>query len=553
MRLPKRAADTGTGSTTTLARLLLAVSVAAAMTGCSLFKSAPPPPPPAPPAAAPVPPPPPPPVPKPDPVAAPTAVAPVAAGTIVHAWITSGDQSRLLAPGPDAAFGPLDLEEPPYAGSRFGDTSFTPEPGGLPIIDIDPAQQFQTMLGFGVGMSDTSAWLLMHKLSDEQRHGLLQELYGPRSDLRLELVRVSVGAGEFSRQHYSFNDLPPGAGQSDIAASRFSIDPQRDAVLPALKATQELAPQLRIFAAPWSAPAWMKPDASLLQGTLRPEAYDAYARYLQRYLDVFRDEGLPVYALSVQNEPLRKQADYPAMAFEAAARVKFIGAHLGPLLTRSNPSVRILDGEQSWDAIEPPQQVLADPAAAPYVRGIAWHCYGGQVEAQSAVHDTPPPRDVYLTECSGGQWAPEWRDGLLHFSRSALVGATRNWARGVMLGNLALDDDGGPHVGGCRNCRGLVTIGEGGEIRRNVEYFALAHASRFVQPGARRIASGSRTAALEHVAFVNPDGSLVLLVVNPAPQERAFAVRLAGQGYHYRLPAASVATLLWRTGAPTSP
>ena len=545
-----RAMEAGKWSTGQLACLLLAVCVCACMAGCSLFKSAPPPLPPVS-AAAPPPPPPRPPVPAPDPATPRIAPPSSVAGMTVRAWITSGDQSRLLAPGPDAVFGALDLEEAPYAGSRFGEASFTPDPGGLPIIDIDPAQQFQSMLGFGVALSDSSAWLLMHKLSAEQRHGLLQELYGPRSDLRLQLVRVSIGAAEFSREHYSLNDLPP--GQSDIAVAAFSIERQRDALLPVLKAAQELAPQLRIFAAPWSAPAWMKSDGSLLQGTLRPEAYDAYARYLRRYLDVYRDEGLPVYALSVQNEPLRKQADYPAMPFEAAARVRFVGAHLGPLLTRSHPAVRILDGEQSWDATEPPQQVLADPAAAPYVRGLAWHCYGGQVEAQSAVHDSPPMRDVYLTECSGGQWAPEWRDGLLHFSRTALIGATRNWARGVMLGNLALDSNGGPHVGGCRNCRGLVTLGEGGDISRNVEYFALAHASRFVQPGARRIASGSRSAAVDHVAFINPDRSLVLLVVNPAPQPREFVVRLGGQGFRYRLPAASVATLLWQADSQISP
>ena len=549
-----RAAHSGRQTMNKLACLLLAAGLAlgagAGLGGCSLFKSAPPPAP-APPAAPPVPPPPPPPVPVPDPPVAAIALPPVAPGVAVHAWITSGDQRLLLAPGPAAEFGELKLEEPSYAGSRFGDTSFTPDPSGLPIIDIDPAQQFQSMLGFGAMLSDTSAWLLMHQLSAEQRQGLLQELYGPRSDLRLELVRVSIGAGEFSREHYSLNDLPP--GQSDNAASGFSIERQRDAVLPVLKAMRELAPQLRIFAAPWSAPAWMKTDGSLLQGTLKPDAYDAYARYLQRYLDVYRDEGLPVYALSVQNEPLRKQADYPAMGFEAAARAGFIGAHLGPLLTRSHPEVRIIDGEQSWDAPEPPQQVLADSAAAPYVRGIAWHCYGGQVDAQSALHDNAPARDVYLSECSGGQWAPEWRDGLLHFSRSAVIGALRNWARGVMLGNLALDQSGGPHVGGCRNCRGLVTIGEGGDISRNVEYFALAHASRFVLPGARRIASGSRSAALEHVAFANPDRSLVLLVVNPAPQAREFAVRIGTQGFRYLLPAASVATLRWQSGTPISP
>jgi glucosylceramidase len=547
----------------------------ATLSGCSLFKKAPPPPP-AVPAAEPAPPPPPPPPrPKPDapvkPIAVPAAAS--ATGTLVHAWITSGDRSRLLAPGADASFAALSLDEPAYAGSRFGATSFAPDPSGLPIIDIDPAQQFQAMLGFGVTLSDTSAWLLMHRLSAEQRQGLLQELYGPRSDLRLELVRVGIGAGEFSREHYSLNDLAPAGSQDDHAASRFSIEPQRDALLPVLKATQALAPQLRIFGVPWSAPAWMKSEPSLLQGTLRPDAYDAYARYLQRYLDVYRDEGLPVYALSVQNEPLRQQADYPAMPFEAAARARFVGAHLGPLLTRRNPDVRIVDGEQSWDAAEAVQQGLADPAAAAYVRGIAWHCYGGQVAAQTRVHGAaqaaeqdralgeapaagpspPAVRAAYLTECSGGDWAPDWREGLLHFARTALVGASRNWASGIMLGNLALDERGGPHIGGCRNCRGLVTIADGGDISRNVEYFALAHASRFVQPGARRIASGSRSAALEHVAFANPDGSLVLLIVNPAAQPRDFAVRMAGQGFRYRLPAASVATLLWQAKSPTAP
>jgi glucosylceramidase len=235
------------------------------------------------------------------------------------------------------------------------------------------------------------------------------------------------------------------------------------------------------------------------------------------------------------------------MLFEPAARAKFIATQLGPLLTVDYPKVRILDGEQSWDDTAGLLQVLSNPEAGPYVRGVAWHCYAGEVAVQGQVRAAaPPPRDVYLSDCSGGQWAPGWRDGLLHFGRSAVVGSLRHWARGVMLGNLALDQSGGPHLGGCRNCRGLVTIdAETGEVSRNVEYFALAHASRFVLPGARRIASGSRSAALEHVAFANPDHSVVLIVVNPAPQERAFLVRMSGQGFRYRLPPASMATLRW--------
>lgn len=523
----------------------LSLALLACLAGCSLFKKDPPPPPPPPPAEKPLPPPPPPPVPKPDAPLAAIAPPAVVAGTAVHAWITSGDQSMLLAPGPDAAFGPAESIEPAYAASRFGPESFKPDPSGTPIIDIDPARQFQSMLGFGLTLSDTSAWLLRQKLSEEQRAALLQELYGPKSDLKLGLVRVAVGSSDFSLEHLSLDDAP--AGQGDPALSAFSIEPQRANLLPMLKQLQTLEPSLHIFAVPYSAPAWMKTEDSLYKGTLRADAFASYARYLKRYLDVYREEGLDVYALSVQNEPQRKEADFPAMPFDAAARAKFIATQLGPLMTVSYPELRILEGEQSWDDTAGLQDLLAESATSPYVRGVAWHCYAGEVAQQSQLRAaTPPPRDVYLSDCSGGQWAPGWRDGLLHFARTAVVGSTRHWARGVMLGNLVLDEEGGPHLGGCRNCRGLVTLHvDTGEISRNVEYFALAHASRFVLPGARRIASGSRSAALDHVAFLNPDRSLVLIVVNPAPEEASFLVRMNGQAFRYRLPAASLATLRW--------
>ena len=523
--------------------LILALLVGLA--GCSLFKKDPPPPPAPPPAEKPLPPPPPPPVPKPDAPLAAIVPPLVSAGTQVQAWITSGDQSLLLAPGSGAAFAPADSIEAPYAGSRFGPASFTPDPSGTPIIDIDPAQQFQSMLGFGLTLSDTSAWLLRQKLGEEQRAALLQELYGPQSDLKLSLVRVSVGPSDFSLEHVSLDEAP--AGQGDAALAAFSIEPQRANLLPVLKQLQALEPSLHILAVPYSAPAWMKTEDSLYKGTLRADAYAAYARYLLRYLEVYREEGLDIYALSVQNEPQRKEADFPAMPFEAAARAKFIATQLGPLLTVNYPQLRILEGEQSWDDTAGLQDLLAESATSPYVRGMAWHCYAGEVAAQSQLRDAaPPPRDVYLSECSGGQWAPGWRDGLLHFARTAVVGSTRHWARGVMLGNLVLDEEGGPHLGGCRNCRGLVTLHEdSGEVTRNVEYFALAHASHFVLPGARRIASGSRSGALDHVAFLNPDRSLVLVVVNPAPQVTNFLVRMNGLAFRYSLPAASVATLRW--------
>lgn len=191
--------------------------------------------------------------------------------------------------------------------------------------------------------------------------------------------------------------------------------------------------------------------------------------------------------------------------------------------------------------------MLADPLARPYVAGVAWHCYAGDVSAQTRVHNAYPDRETYFTECSGGAWAPVWSDNLLWNVRTLVIGATRGWARGVLLWNLALDENHGPHLGGCGDCRGVVTINSAtGEVTRNAEYYALAHASRFVRPGAQRIDSSSGVNGLDSVAFRNADdGSLALLVANSAAATRTFTVRQAGETFAYVLPAGSVATFVW--------
>lgn len=476
---------------------------------------------------------------------------PAARAGTVQVWITSGDGSRLLARAADAVLAPVSWPETPYAGSVFS-AEYRARPSDPLIIDIAPGARHQQMLGFGAALSDSSAWLIRHRLDAGQRAALLDELFGDAPALQLELVRVSVGGSEFSRRHDSLDEM--GAGQSDPGLSAFSIESQREDLLPLLRQLRALRPDLRIMAVPWSAPAWMKTGDSLIGGSLRGAAHGVYARYLLRYLDVYRDEGLPVWSLSVQNEPRREPSDHPGMRFDPQERASFIATQLGPALAGRDPPVRLLDGEQDWDGPDGPLRVLADRAAAPYVGGTAWHCYGGDVAAQEAVHAARPELDLFITECSGGEWAPLWSDGLLHFVRTALIGGARHWARGVMLGNLALDGDHGPHLGGCRDCRGLVTIA-GGTVTRNVEYYALAHASRFVRAGAYRVDSDSRRAGLEHVAFVNPDHSLVLIVANPGREACAFGVRMAGQGFRYTLPAASVATLRWQAppGTPSSP
>jgi glucosylceramidase len=181
------------------------------------------------------------------------------------------------------------------------------------------------------------------------------------------------------------------------------------------------------------------------------------------------------------------------------------------------------------------------------VQGVAWHCYGGDVSAQGKVHDAHPDKDVYFTECSGGEWAPKFADNLKWTVANLVIGATRNWARGVAMWNLALDENHGPHLGGCGNCRGIVTINsKTGAVTRNVEYYAFAHASKFVARGAYRIESNEPNAELPNVAFRNPDGSLVLIVLNSSVSPQRIAVRDGFASFSYSMPAEAVATFVWR-------
>jgi glucosylceramidase len=444
----------------------------------------------------------------------------------VEVFVTTGDRAKLL--------------------SREADVRFTQLPSTVSTIDVDEAVRFQEIVGFGASLTDASAWLIQHKLTPERREALLQELFGREPGLGFSFVRLDMGASDFSLRHYSYDDMP--AGQTDPTLAHFSIDPDRAETLPILKRALAINPRLKVMASPWSAPAWMKSTGSMIKGTLRPEAYGPFAEYFRKFIDAYATEGVPIYAITIQNEPHFEPENYPGMRLEPAARARFVSEHLGPLFARTGIATRILDWDHNWDEPKSPLQVLADSSARRYVSGVAWHCYGGDVSAQSAVRDAHPDKDVFFTECSGGAWAPRFEENLVWMMHNLIIGGTRNWARGVLMWNLALDEQYGPHTGGCGNCRGVVTINSAnGSVVRNEEYYAFGHTSRFVRPGARRIASSSGVDGIESVAFRNADdGSKSLIVVNSNAREKTFAVRASGRTFSYTLPAGAVATFRWR-------
>ncbi len=454
--------------------------------------------------------------------------AAVAANDVVQTWVTTADKSRLFARERDTRFGRSGAHE-----NR---------------IEVDLERRYQEMVGFGASFTDSSAWLIQTKLKEPQRATLLQELFGrEKGGLGFSFTRITIGASDFSLQHYSLDDPPNGAPDPNL--THFSIEPHRAELLPVLRAARAINPSLRIVASPWSPPGWMKTSGSMIGGRLREEAQPLLADYLVKFVDAYATEGVPIYALTLQNEPNFEPDDYPGMKLEPRERARIIGLHLGPALAQRRNAPLILDWDHNWDNPSSPLEVLSHTRAAQYIAGVAWHCYYGDVSAQNVVHDAHPDKDAYMTECSGGEWEPEWEDSLRWMTRALIIGSTRGWSRGVSLWNLALDERHGPYAGGCKTCRGVVTINSTtGAITRNVEYYVLAHASKFVRPGARRIESSTGVNGLESVAFQNADdGSLVLLVLNDAQEQRRFSVHQGGKSFAHTLLPGSVATFTWDT------
>src|SRR6266581_2478817 len=432
------------------------------------------------------------------------------------------------------------LEKPPL---QFGSSRIP-----ALTIEVNDSHTYQQIDGFGASFTDSSAWLISQKLTAPQRRELLQMLFDPKKGIGLSMLRQPMGASDFALKNYTYDDMPP--GQADPDMKHFSLDHDRAYILPLLREALALNPNLKIIASPWSPPGWMKTSGSMIQGALLPSAYSPFAKYFVRFVQEYEAADVPIYAITMQNEPLHIPGDYPGMGMTVREQMEFLANNLGPAFREARLKTKILVFDHNWDLIEYPIQVLSDPKAAAFAAGTATHCYGGNVTAQNELRERFPGKDIWMTECSGG----EWQTGkLLPQQVRLVIGATRNWAKSVVLWNLALDQDHQPYLGGCTNCRGLITVNHAAQpsqVVPTVDYTALAHASKFVAPGAYRVESNSfDQGSLEDVAFRNPDGSLVLLVLNGSGASVTFNIAWGAKFASYKLAGGAVATFRWNSSA----
>jgi len=424
--------------------------------------------------------------------------------------------------------------------------TFHSERSNALTIVVDDSVKYQEIDGFGASLTESSAWLLRHKLNDTQRRDALEMLFDRKKGIGLSMLRQPMGASDFALSAYSYDDLPP--GQTDQELAKFSVAHDRADILPVLKEILAVNQSLKVIGSPWSPPGWMKTSQSMIQGSLLPSAYDAFALYFVSYVREYQTAGVPIFAVTMQNEPLNVPNDYPGMGMTAGEQAAVLRDHLGPAFQKAGLQTKILVFDHNWDLIQFPVSVLNDRKAASYAAGIATHCYGGYVTAQNELHQRFPEKGIWMTECSGGEWQ---KGKLLQQQVELIIATTRNWAKSVILWNLALNQNHEPFLGGCTTCRGVITVDDStspAQVKPSVDYTALGHASKFVEAGARRIESNTFGAGgLEDVAFQNPDGSIVLIVLNTSESPQPFNLNWHRQSAQYSLRGAEVATFVWNT------
>jgi glucosylceramidase len=341
---------------------------------------------------------------------------------------------------------------------------------------------------------------------------------------------------------FTYDDLKP--GETDPGLEKFDFGPDKTSVIPALKKILAINPKIKILGSPWSAPAWMKTNGDLKGGSLKPEYYDTYAQYFVKFIAGMKAAGIKIDAVTPQNEPLNPK-NTPSMVVEAAEEAAFIGKSLGPAFRKTGIDTRIIVYDHNCDRPDYPLTILNDSEARQYVDGSGFHLYEGEITALSKVHDAYPQKNLYFTE---QMVVDERGDPRLHIAAPVarlIVGAPRNWSRNVLLWNLAADPEFKPHTdnGGCPVCEGAITL-DGNNVTRNLAYYTVAHATKFVPPGSVRIQS-STLDKLPNVAYETPGGKYVVIVANTSGTAQTFQIRFHGESIVSTLSGGAAATYVW--------
>ena len=454
-------------------------------------------------------------------------------GPAVSIVLTTDDQSRQLQAQPA--------------------THFTTASGGSNLIYVDETQTYQPIEGFGAAFTDSAAYLLNEIAPKSALNTVMSDLFTRTGNgIGLSFMRTPMGASDLARSMYSYDD---NNGVADPTLANFSISHDQADVIPIILQARQLNPQMKLMANPWSPPGWMKTSNSMIGGALQSTMYAPFAGYFVKYLQAYSAAGINVDYISLQNEPLFVPADYPGMCMPPSPgggcgavapptdQTTALRDYILPALSAASLTTKVLVYDHNWDTPTYPQSVLADPTiqASAQVAGSAWHGYGGTPGAMITIQNYFPAKGNYQTEHSGGSWVSDQ----VKADFEEVTQVMRNSGRAYVKWSLALDQNLGPHTGGCGTCTPIVTVSSSsGAITYDIEYYTLGHFSKYVLPGAVRIYS-SNAQGIVSAAFLNSDGSKALVAFNDSASTQSFSVQWGNQSFAYTLPSLAGATFTW--------
>jgi len=412
-------------------------------------------------------------------------------------------------------------------------------------VTLDLSTTYQVMNGFGASITDSSSYVMTKYLSADALQQALVKLFDPTEGVGLDFLRQPMGASDFSSVgNFSYDD-----GNADPTLTNFNITQDLKATIPLLKQSLAINPDIFVLATEWSPPAWMKNNHSM-NGSgsgggdpgLNQADYQSLAQYFVKFIQAYAAQGVTVNAVTPQNEPLNGAAAYPGMGLDGPSELSLIAQDMGPAFKAANLSTLIWAYDHNWDHEEYPEQIMSDATAAGFTEGAAFHSYGGDPSAMTTFHNKFPTKSIYMTECSGG----DWQDDPFANTIELEISSTANWAQGISLWNMALDENDGPKNNGCNDCRGVITVNsKTSAVTYTVDYYALGHFSKFVRPGALRISSQSSNGAFNQVAFKNKDGRLAVIGHNTGRNTITVQIGSGASAMNVSVPANAAVTVAW--------
>lgn len=426
------------------------------------------------------------------------------------------------------------------------------------VLTVDVQQTFQDVVGAGAAFSGSTTYLLQERLNVSQRETLMKFMFGSFEEhqgAQFNAMRIVMGTCDFSLENYTYDDLPKGV-EHDFDLHHFSIEKDMQYVVPMIREALAVNPHIRIVASPWTAPAWMKVPQTLFGGVLSndTDVRKTYAQYFRRYVEAYAEHGIPIFAVTVQNEPRFQTGIYPSMQLTPQDEVQMALLIAEALQNSSVKNTKVIVYDHNWDDPDYPIAVLSnsDVLANEAIIGSAFHCYAGNVAAQGTVHTAVPSKRIFFTECTGGAWAPQFASDLLWDTNNLVIGAVNQWAEFSTKWNMVLDTNGGPHLpAACDNCRGLLAVDEAGNVTVNEDFYPLAHLSMWLNASERnqRVVVSNESVALA----IKTPSSVVLVLSNSANTTEVFNVvvtlnRTTSCSFEVTLPITSIATLKWDVG-----